>query len=179
METRRGRGSGAFVLGVDRLVLIIVIQFFMDVWRRGHLADLVQEAVEIAIIVEFHQAATEFGLVKHFAIAILCKFDFYARQCFAARVHENFPGVIALRRQEKHLHLAAGVSLFAIETSRDDFRIVENENVPFFDFVQNIPEGVVLPLSGLFIYHHEPARIPRLRRFLGDQFFGQIIIKFL
>ena len=144
----------------------------MNIRRGRHLTDLIEKAVEIAVIVEFDQTSAEFRLIQHFAVTVLCEFDLYAGQRLTARVHEDFPCIIALRREEQHLHLAAGILLLAIEARRNDFRVIEDENIAFADLVQDITEMVMLPLPRLLINHHQAAGVTRLCRFLSNQFFG-------
>ena len=150
----------------------------MDIGRCRHFSQLVQEAVEITVIVEFHHPAAKVRFVQHFAIAGIGELDFCAGKSLPARVHQHFPHIIALRRKEKHFHLAAGSSFLSVETGRNHLGIVEYEYIARTDFIQNIPEMMMLPGTGVLIQHHKPAGIAGFRRFLGNELFGKVIVEF-
>ena len=150
----------------------------MDIRGRRHFSQLVQEAVEITIIVEFHDPAAEFCLVQHLAPAVVRKFDFHSRKGFLPRVYQHFPHIIALWREKKHFHLAAGFPFLPVQPGRDNLGVVKYEYISRADFVQNIPEMMVLPGAGFLVQHHQPAGIARFRRFLGNKLLGKVIVEF-
>ena len=138
----------------------------MDVRRSRHFTDLVKKAVKIAVVMEFYKASAEFCLVKDLAVTVIGKFNFRSRKCFSSRVDKDFPYIISLMSQEKHFHFSACVFFLAIESGRNNLCVVEYENISFADFVQNIPESMMLPLSRILIEHHQTAGISWFSRFL-------------
>ena len=59
---RRSRCAAAFV-GIDRLVFIGVFHLFVDIRRKRHFTDLVDDVVEIALVGELDDTAAEIGPV--------------------------------------------------------------------------------------------------------------------
>ena len=50
------RGGGAFLFGVNGLIALLILQFFVDVGGEGHFAQLVQRGLHRAFAGEIHDA---------------------------------------------------------------------------------------------------------------------------
>ena len=53
-----------------------------------------------------------------------------------------------------------------------------HEDIPLSEVFRKIPERTDLDIPHLSVNHHHPGLIPDRRRFLGDQFFRQVICEF-
>ena len=53
-----------------------------------------------------------------------------------------------------------------------------DEDIPFAKVLRKIPECPDFNTPRFSMHHHHPGLIPDRRRFLGDQFFRQVICKF-
>ena len=167
---RRSRCAAAFV-GIDRLVFIGVFHLFVDIRRERHFTDLVDDVVEIALVGELDDTAAEIGPVFDGPRQAFGKLDGRPRQGLLARFDQDFPAVVADRRQEQDFDLAASRHPFAVEPGRDDAGIVEDQDVAWVQFVDEVVEILVFHGAGLTVIEHEAGVVPRFGRMLGNEFF--------
>ena len=168
VQACRRSGSAAAFVGIDRLVFTGVFHLFVDVRRKRHFTDLVDDVVEIAFIGELDDAAAEIGPVFDSTCQAFGKLDRRPRQGFLARLDQDFPAVIADGRQEQDFDLAACRRPLAVEAGRDDAGIVEDQDVAFVQFVDEVVEILVFDGTGLTVIEHEAGVVPRFCRMLGD-----------
>ena len=178
------RGSGALVLGVDGLVTAAILQLFVDVGRQGHLAQLVEDFLEYAVIHKTDNTAADFRHAGH---------DFTLQQPVAkgahrawleaaARLDQGLPvgGVFAAQQQDLHRHLGAvGICgfLHAQKARGDHLRLVDNQRVAGIEVIQNVVKMLVLTGAVPPVHHHQSGVIAGLHGGLGDELFRQEIIK--
>ena len=87
----RGRAQ---LVAVDRLVPFLVFEFFLDVRRQRHLADLFEDGIEVAVIRELHDSSTVVRDVGHSAFETsIAKGKDRARFGTLARLAEALPEV--------------------------------------------------------------------------------------
>ena len=76
----------------------------------------------------------------------------------------------------QNLHTAAGF-LLSVQACFDDFGIVENEDVIWFDKRRQIDELAIMDAAGIAIDVQQPASCPRFGRMLRDQLFREVEIE--
>ena len=91
--------------------------------------------------------------------------------------------------EQQCLDHTARSSLAANQTSRHHARLVDDEHIARLDIVDNVTEDAVLDgatvlqgrsrLGALTIHHQQATGIARLGRRLGDELFGQVVIKII
>ena len=167
---RRGGCAAAFV-GIDRLVFIRVFHLFMDVRRKRHFADLIDDVVEIAFVSELDDASTEIGPVFYGPRQSFREFNRRPRQGLLSRLDQDFPAVIADGRQQQDFDLAASRNPLAVEPGRDDAGVIEDQDIAFVQFVDEVVEILVFDGARLTVIEHEAGVVPRFCRMLGDEFF--------
>ena len=164
MQTRCGGGGRAFGLGVDRLIAVLVGQLLVDIRGQRHLAQLVQQLFEHALIGEAHHAAAGFLHVFHDGAMQqpIAEAAHRTRLQPTARTHQRFPvrGVDAAKQQ--HLHGYAGVLLHAQQTGGDDLRLIDDQRVTGIQIVHNVVKMLMLNGARVPVQHHQAAVIPGL-----------------
>ena len=171
MQACRRRRSGAAFVGIDRLVFIRVFHLFVDIRRKRHFTDFVDDGVEIAFIGELDDAAAEIGPVFDSACQAFRKFDDRPGQGLLARFDQDFPAVVADGRQQQDFDFPTRRRPLAMEAGRDDAGIVEDQDVAFVQFVDEVIEILVFDGAGLAVIEHEAGVVPRFCRMLGNEFF--------
>ena len=197
MQSRRRRRHGAFLTAVDRLVaaLVVIVRRPLDVRRQRHAADLLQPFHEDALVFKLHDARAVRSKIYNVGfeqrpvrkIASRPAEDhIIARLEPAARPHHDFPGVPGARPfDEQKLHVGAALlagcfaggvfdRFAAEEPRRNDFAVVEDEAVPFFQIFKDFEEVPVLDahvrpaavLVFVSMYDKKPGGIALLRRLL-------------
>ena len=143
----------------------------MDIRRKRHFTDFVDDGVEIAFIGELDDAAAEIGPVFDSACQAFRKFDDRPGQGLLARFDQDFPAVVADGRQQQDFDFPTRRRPLAMEAGRDDTGIVEDQDVAFVQFVDEVIEILVFDGAGLAVIEHEAGVVPRFCRMLGNEFF--------
>ena len=77
---------------------------------------------------------------------------------------------------DQNLGTAAGF-LLSMQACLDDFGIVENEDVAWFDKRRQIDELAILDAAGVAVDVQQPTRRPRFGRMLRDQLLREVEIE--
>ena len=197
VQARGGGGGGVLLLhGIDRLVLLGVALVLRDIGGQRHMARLVHGLVEREALGrdEAHEAQAPLGQ----DLAHMCGQDHGGRhggeQAALAELHhgaglqaltgldETLPhaarGIEVLAAvREEHLARAAGHGLVADEAGGKHARLVGDEQVARVEEVHDVGEHVVLDGARLAVEHEQAAGVARLRRVLGDELAGKVVIE--
>ena len=176
VEAGGRRRGGAQLIAVDRLIPLLVFEFFMDVRRKRHLADLFEDGVEVAVIGEPHDSAAVVCDVGHGTFEpSIAKGKDGARFCPFARLAEAFPEVQFLLFQQQELDDRSGLLLDPVDAGRQDPGVVQDEAVAGTQVIEDIREMTVLDLPRFRVEMQHPGRVALPERCLGDQFFRKVI----
>ena len=111
-----------------------------------------------------------------------------------ARLDQALPNVtqrinILAALEQQRLDHTARACLATDKTGRHHARLVDDEHVARLDIVDDVAEDAVLNgaavlqrhsrLGAFAIHHQQAARVARLGRRLGDELFGQVIVKII
>ena len=111
-----------------------------------------------------------------------------------ARLNQALPHVtqrihVLTALKQQRLHHAARARLATDQTGRHHARLIDDEYVARLDIVDDVTEDTVLNgtavlqrrsrLRSLAIHHQQAAGVTRLGRSLGDELFGQVIVKII
>ncbi len=90
--------------------------------------------------------------------------------------HQHFPFVERKPFQQQNFDFRS-VGVYRKQPRRHHLRIIDNEHVALAQIIDDIAKRAVLDLLFRAAVYQQARRIARLRRRLGDQLFGQIVIK--
>ncbi len=174
VEARRGGGSTAKFFGIDGLILALVFQLLGDIGRQRHLAELVQLFVErFGVIIEGDKLiAVLQRLVHDGRQAAVAEADLGAGLHPLAGLCKALPLVALHLTQEQQLTDRAGGLLNAHDTGRQDFGVVDHQQVARLKVFGQIAEDAVLDAVILLVQNHQPGSVTGAGRLLCDQLFG-------
>ena len=192
MQACRGRGHRALHLGVDRLIAVFVFGVICagDVWRKRHLADLLQAFHEDAIVLELHDPGAVVGVAddggaEHFVLRIVGlsavrrhpgEHHGVAYLKAPAGANQGLPAVLGPVAcqpfAQKELYLGAGALLHAEKARRQHLGIVQHQAVAGLQVLQYVIKMPVLDAPVAHVNDHEAALVALGRRHLGDELLG-------
>ena len=174
VEASRGSGSAAQLLGIDGLILALVVQLLGDIGRQRHLAELVQLLVEgLGVVVEGDELIAVFQRLVHDGRqAAVAKADLGTGLHPLAGLCKALPLVALHLTQEQQLTDRAGGLLNAHDTGRQDFGVVDHQQVARLKVFGQIAEDAVLDAVILLVQNHQPGSVTGAGRLLCDQLFG-------
>ena len=177
VQTRRGCGGAALLPGVHRLVALTILQFFVDVGRQRHLAQLVQRSLHRALAGEVHDApAVLLHLRDGRHKTSAAEEHLRARAQLLARAHDGLPLLRRKLLQKQDLAGPAAGTL-ADQSRGDHAGLVDHQRVAGVQIVDDVVKMPVLDAVVPPVQHHQPAVIPRLHRRLRNALLRQIIHK--
>ena len=175
MEAGGRRRGGAAVSGVDRLVHLGIFQLMGDIGGQGHLAQPVQDFFKDPFVLETDQAVAVLNDLQ----------DLGGQQAvpeghpgagaeFLAGPYQGLPYIPGPALQEQDFGVGPGPFLGAQEPGRNDPGIVQDQGIARIQIIYDIPEDLMLDLSGLSVHDQHPGQVSVLHGILGDQFLGQV-----
>ena len=96
-----------------------------------------------------------------------------------ARPGQDLPRAAAIRpkiSQEEQFHLTTG-RLFGPEPGRKHFRLVQDERIAWLQEAWQVQERVVPYRSAPDVYDHQARGVAWLRRALGYEIFGKLVVE--
>lgn len=177
MQTGGRRRSTADDLGIDRLITLLILEFFLNIGRQRHAAELLQHLKEDTFIMEFNQTVAVrqdfLNLRRQLTIA---ESDLRALAQTASRTDQALPDIVAAVDQQKDLRNAAARAV-SDQARGQDAGIVEHETVAGIQELRQLIKMMMPDFSGLFVQYQQTGGVPLIQRSLGNQTLGQIIIK--
>ena len=176
VQTGGRRRGGAQLVAVDGLVPLLVLEFFVDVRRQRHLADLLENGVEVAVIGKPHDSAAVVRDVGHGACEpSIAKGKDGARFRPLARLAEALPEVQFSLLQQQELDDRSRLLLDPVDAGRQDAGVVQDEAVAGTQIVEDVRKMTVFDLAGDPVEMEHARGIALPERCLGNQFFRQFI----
>ena len=178
MQSGGRRGGGAWLLRVDRLIALAVLQLFLDIGRQRHFAEPVEHLHEDAVE-EKTDEAVPVGELRHDLGGQLAaaEADSGARTQLFPGTHETFPIFFAALRQQKDLADAAAGEAIADQSGGQHAGIVQHQAVSGLQELRQVIEVPVRKRSGLAVQTHQPGGVPARKGRLRDQLLREIEIK--
>ena len=177
MQTCRRSANRTFLRSKNGLIALGILGShlrFHPLRNRG-LTERVEHALELLItsVVEETESSAATGCVVYDLSnegIVFSKIEFVSDTDFACRVHDYIPEPLLTVQfpQKKNLDIGPGLLLFAIESCRENFRIVENEGVALFEVVDDILEQPVLYFSRILVENHKFALVAPIGRLGGN-----------
>ena len=193
MESGSGCGNGTGDLGIDRLISFGVGFFIrtLDIRRQGEMSAIVEDLHGLSAG-KFHHTHACFHVLADEPDSVLIRkghavpeehFQFHADLNALAGFHEALPEIpVAFsgigKTEEKDLNLCAGI-FSGKQAGTNDFGIVDGDHVTRIQIFGKTGERHDLHSPGGRIQHQHPGFPPVGGRLLCDQFFGELIIKFI
>lgn len=139
MQPRRWRCRRADDLGIDGLIALAVGKLRLDVGRKRHFAELLQNLKKNALVMKSHQpiAAFQHGLHRRSQLT-LSEGQLCPLVELAAGLDEAFPQAAALVRQQQHLGCAAAWYAVPQKPRRNDARVVHDKAVTGMQMVDEL-----------------------------------------
>jgi len=184
MKPRRWRGNGAFVFGIDGLILIAIRQMRLgplNIGRQGRDANLFYNVAKVALE-EKPQPVTAMLARNDLGVYILVEKKRHAGPwgfgCFdqAVKFQWRMRGVDRAREiQNQYFSLAAG-GLAPDKPTGNNGGIVDDHQVAGLQEAVNFIKIMMLPAIAPAVKNQQPASIALGARLLGNQLRRQVII---
>ena len=187
--SRRSRHS-TFLLSKDCLEVLGILRQDIaldDLLGDRRLAKGEEGAFELVVRTieeEAERAAATGGIVYHLSHQglVLAEVELVADTNLACRIDQHVPEThvfIQFAKQED-LNLGTCLLLVSVETSREDFGVVEHEDVLLVEVVEHISERfVMLDDTLLGMNHHESAVIAERSGFQGNTVLRKPVLELL
>ena len=157
MEPCRGSCCRAFMLRVDGLVAVLVLQLMGNIGRQRHLSQLIQDLLKDSLIGKLDQAVSFLHHVDDLPFQQpAAKGNPGAHSGFLSWFYQCFPDVVFPPFQEEYLDLCLGSLLDAEQPCRDHLCIIDDQAVSGIQVIDHLFKNMVLHLSRLPVQHHQP-----------------------
>ena len=171
------RCCAAQFTGIDRLVTLTVIEFFLDVRGEGHFAEAVQNFEKNSPIQEAYDAVP----VRQHGFNHCTEFtgpedDFSAFTEPSARTAEALPAISAKVPQKNQFRCAPACPV-AQQPGGENSGIIDDQAVAFPQQRRQFVKHAVCQRSALPVEAKQPGMIAFWNRSLRDQFRRKIIVK--
>ena len=179
VETGGRRGGGAVLFRIDGLVPVAVFQLFMDIRRKGHLAQTVEDLLKDAVVDKADGASADF---LHIAEDLAGQEPVPENTAGsglqpAAGADQGFPLGGAEAPEEQDFHRDAGILLDAEQARGNHAGLINDQRVSRIQVIDNVKEMPVFYGAILPAVNQQAALIPRFHGGLGDQLFRKFIIE--
>ena len=180
MQPSRRRGGRAVGSGIDGLIALGVLQLLMDIGRQRHLTEALENLQENALVVELYQLVAVVHLADHgCGQLVVTERQLGSGVRFSAGLCETFPDAVALVAQQQHLDRAHRRHTVSEKPCRQHARIVQHQRVSRLQIFRQIIKMPVLDFARVLAQNHQPRAVSAFKRRLGNEFFGQIIVKIM
>ena len=171
---------GSFMLCIDRLITVLILQLMCDIRRQRHLAQLIQDLFKDSFISEFNHTVAVFDHIQHFTDQqTITKADLRTWFCLLTRFHQCLPHIIFISLKQKYFNVCIRSHLTSHKTGRDYFRIIDYQTVSWIQIINDFTKNMVFDMSCFLIQYHQSGTGSILQRILSDQFLRKIIIKIM
>ena len=182
VETRRGGGDRASVLGENGLIPLPVLWSIqpVDVGREWHMADAEKFFVEITLPFQANPAFSPDASFKDLRTQARSDLHVHARMQMTSGAHKRAPiTAFRIQRTRQENFDLAGISFLASKQSRGEhLRVVNDQAVARAEHCGQIAKHAILPRPGGPVDHQHARSVALREWFLCDQFSRQFIIKF-
>ena len=121
---------GTEFLGVNRLVTLLVFQFFVDVRRKRHLSDFFQCSVKVSLAGKLHDAVSVRLYFYHFADqSSAAKGKLHADLCFFSGTANDFPELLPFLLQEQKFNKGTVIYFLSIQTCRQNTGVIHDKQI--------------------------------------------------
>ena len=165
-------------IGVNRLIPLHIAVIFLDIRRKRHGADAIQQFFPDAFIIKTDDASAAFGLIQNFRRDPgNGKVNHIADPYFFPGSGKDLPNIPFQPFQQKKLDFRAGFFL-PEETGGNDFCFIENKNITGTEIFDHIGKDPVFQRIIGKGDMEKTAVIAVFRRTLSDQLRRQMVIEF-
>lgn len=137
-------GGAAALAGIDSLVSVVVFELFCYIMRQRHLAYLIKQLKEYAVICELSKAVAVRQNVNNLGKEHIMEGEPMTLACLFAGTCDNLPDVVALVVKKKELDHRACVYPCAVKARGKNLGVVENKAVAGLDILRDIMKNIVL-----------------------------------
>ena len=170
-------GGTAKFTGIYSLVAFSILQFFLDVGWKRHLAKTFENLEKDAVIMKLNDSVPAFCDSFHRR----CQFPISELKLrtgfgFTAGTTQAFPAAIPQVAQENKLHAAPGTAA-PEKPGRQHACVVQHKTIACMQVFRKLIKVAVFNLACDFVQVQHTGSISLLKRCLSDQFFRQITIE--
>ena len=170
MQTGRRRGNRARCLGEHGLVAFEIGKRggALDVRRQRRRTVMLEVGLDVAL--ELQNASAKISFALDDGVEPFCELQSLPDLGAVAGFDERCPPVVAEILDEQQFD----IGFRRPDTRRDDFRVVENEQVTGLEKIFKVPKLFVANLTGRAVDDQHARGGPVGERLLGDQFFREV-----
>ena len=151
------------MLRVNCVVAAAVLELMMDIGRERHLSEGIQDFLENTVKAEPDQSVALVHNICYLAdqwTIIRCPVrtseqDSRAHFTLLPGLYKTLPGVGGLSDKKKDLDFAESALSHAVETGRDDLRVVDDKSIARLKVIDHILERIVGDLAGHRVKMHK------------------------
>ena len=172
-----GRCSSAATLTViNCLIALLILQRCRNIRRQRRFAKTVENLFKNAFILKADNTAAEVSVLDNLAAQLVAEVNPCAHLQLLAGTHEHLPVRRISARQQENLYVRTRI-LRAVQTRRNNARIVEHQHIAGTQIIHKVIEMLVLKLARVLINNQQTRMVTRLHRMLSNQLLRQLIIK--
>lgn len=137
-------GGTAALAGIDSLISVVIFELLCYIMRQRHLAYLIEQFKEYAVICELSKAVAVRQNVNNLGEEHIMEGEPMTLACLFTGTCDNLPDVVALVVEKKELDHRTGVYPCAVKARGKNLCVVENKAVAGLDILRDIMKNIVL-----------------------------------
>jgi hypothetical protein len=173
------------MLGIHGLVALAIFGFHITLYkfRKGCLSQVVKgffEFLVVSVIQEAKGPAPRGSIIDHLRNQhiVFSEIEFVPDPDLSSRVDQDIPKSLLTIQlsQEEDLDLGPGLFLISIKASRENFCIVEYQDVFVGEIIQDVFKYFMLYGPFLSVNYHKPGFISVPGRIFRNQIFREVVL---
>ena len=118
------------MFAVNSLISFLISELFLNIRRKWHLTDFIQNSIDIGITIKFNNSVAIIKNVNNLALKLsLAKNKFRSYFCFFARLAKTFPNKCFLLFQKQKFNYSSGFFFNTEYSCRNDSCIIKNQAI--------------------------------------------------
>jgi len=178
MQPSCGRGGGANLPGIDRLISFCVLKLLLDIRRQRHFAQALKKLKENTLIRKLDQTVSALQHVGDLSLQFsVPKGDPGTCPKFFSRPDQTLPGLFSPINEQDHLAGPAPGLPLSDQAGGQDSGVVEDKTISWPKKARQIIKMMMTGLPGRLIQGQKTGTVPPLDGSLRDELRREIIIK--
>ena len=186
VETGSRSRDGTFVASKKTLETFEVLRFAFASDKAGNgcfaqRKESTFELIVVTVVKEAKRTSATRRVVNHFGNngVVFAKVEFVANSDFTSRINQHVPQAefFVQFSKKEHFDACTGFFLVAIQTSGEDFGVIEDEHIVLVEKTQNVFEHEVLNVTSRTVKHQHSAFVAMRSRIFCNPFFRKFVLE--